>query len=308
MIEVEQLTKKYGDLVAVRDLSFKVEKGKIWGLLGPNAAGKTTTMRILTGYLPATNGKATVSGYDVFEQTNDVKKITGYLPEVVPLYQEMTVIEYLKFVADIKQIPPDKRKTAIEKSIETSGLELVRNRLIRNISRGFRQRVGIAQALIHDPEILILDEPTIGLDPAQIIEIRQLISSLRGERTIMLSTHILAEVTQVCDGVVIISDGELKASGSLEELTSSLTEKDGVVIKIKKRGEELMSLFRSISGVENVSMLDEGIRIEWATDKDIRDVITRYVVDNDLGLIEMRSLGMNIEDLYLKVISGGTEQ
>ncbi|MGD8538421.1 MAG: ABC transporter ATP-binding protein [Candidatus Aminicenantes bacterium] len=308
MIEVEHLTKNFGDLVAVKDLSFKVEKGKIWGLLGPNAAGKTTTMRILTGYLPATQGKATVSGYDVFEQPNEVKKITGYLPEVVPLYQEMTVSEYLKFVADIKQIPLDKKKAAIEKAIETSGLELVRNRLIRNISRGFRQRVGIAQALIHEPQILILDEPTIGLDPAQIIEIRQLISSLRGDRTIMLSTHILAEVTQVCDGVVIISDGELKASGSLEELTSSLAEKDGVVLRLKKTGDEMTSLFKSIPGVENVAWQDDGLRIEWETDKDIRDVITRYIVDKNLGLIEMKSLGMNIEDLYLKVISGGTEQ
>ncbi len=308
MIEVEHLTKKYGDLLAVRDLSFKVEKGKIWGLLGPNAAGKTTTMRILTGYLPATDGKATVSGFDVFEQTNEVKKITGYLPEVVPLYQEMTVFEYLKFVADIKQIAPDKKKEAIERSIETSGLKLVRHRLIGNISRGFKQRVGIAQALIHDPQILILDEPTIGLDPAQIIEIRQLIRSLKGERTIMLSTHILAEVTQVCDGVVIISDGKLKASGSLTELTSSLSERDGVVIRLKKGGEELISLFRSIPGVVDASQQDDGIKIEWGTDKDIRDVITRYVVDNDLGLIEMKSLGMNIEELYLKVISGGTVQ
>ncbi|MGB3863779.1 MAG: ABC transporter ATP-binding protein [Candidatus Aminicenantaceae bacterium] len=308
MIEVEHLTKKFGDLLAVRDLSFRVEKGKIWGLLGPNAAGKTTTMRILTGYLPATDGKATVSGYDVFEQTNDVKKITGYLPEVVPLYTDMTVEEYLKFVADIKQIPPDKKKEAIGRSIEISGLDLVKHRLIRNISRGFKQRVGIAQALIHDPQILILDEPTIGLDPAQIIEIRQLISSLKGEHTIMLSTHILAEVTQICDGVVIISDGQLKASGSLRELTSSMTVRDGIFIRLKKAGDELMSQFSSIPGVENVSRQDDGFKIEWGTDKDIRDVITRYVVDNDLGLIEMKSLGMNIEDLYLKVISGGTEQ
>jgi ABC-2 type transport system ATP-binding protein len=308
MIEVEHLKKKYGDLLAVRDLSFKVEKGTIWGLLGPNAAGKTTTMRILTGYIPATDGKATVAGYDVFEQANEVKKITGYLPEVVPLYTEMTVVEYLKFVADIKQIPPNKKTGAIGRAIEISGLDLVKHRLIRNISRGFKQRVGIAQALIHDPQILILDEPTIGLDPAQIIEIRQLIRSLKGEHTIMLSTHILAEVTQVCDGVVIISDGQLKASGSLEELTSSLAEKDGVVLRLKKTGEELMSLFKSIPGVENVIQQDDGIRIEWGTDKDIRDVITRHVVDNNLGLIEMKSLGMNIEDLYLKAISGSTVQ
>jgi ABC-2 type transport system ATP-binding protein len=214
----------------------------------------------------------------------------------------------LKFVADIKQIPSNKKTEAIGRAIEISGLDTVRQRLIRNISRGVKQRVGIAQALIHDPQILILDEPTIGLDPAQIIEIRQLIRSLKGEHTIMLSTHILAEVTQTCDGVVIISDGRLKASGSLEELTSSLAERDGVIIRLKKEGEELMSLYTSIPGVENVSRQDDGFKIEWGTDKDIRDVITRCVVDKDLGLIEMKSLGMNIEDLYLKAISGGTEQ
>ena len=188
MIEVENLTKKYGDLVAVKNLSFKVEKGKIWGLLGPNAAGKTTTMRILTGYLPATDGKASVADYDVFEKPNDVKKITGYLPENVPLYPEMTVHSYLNFVSEIKQIPAPQRKESVEKAVEISGLETVRRRLIKNISRGFKQRVGIAQALIHNPQVLVLDEPTIGLDPAQIIEIRQLIKSLKGKRTILLST------------------------------------------------------------------------------------------------------------------------
>jgi len=161
MIEVENLTKKYGDLVAVKNLSFKVEKGKIWGLLGPNAAGKTTTMRILTGYLPATDGKASVANYDVFEKPNDAKKITGYLPENVPLYPEMTVHSYLNFVSEIKQIPVAQRKEAVEKAVEISGLESVRRRLIKNISRGFKQRVGIAQALIHDPQVLVLDEPTI---------------------------------------------------------------------------------------------------------------------------------------------------
>lgn len=234
MIEVEHLTKKYGDLVAIKNLSFKVEKGRIWGLLGPNAAGKTTTMRILTGYLPATDGKATVAGYDIFEQPNKVKKITGYLPENVPLYPEMTVYDYLKFVAEIKQIPSSRKKEAVENAVETSGLEPVRGRLIRNISRGFKQRAGIAQALIHDPQILILDEPTIGLDPAQIIEIRQLIKSLKGERTILLSTHILAEVTQTCDGVVIINEGVLMASGLLEDLTASFREKEGVVVRLRK--------------------------------------------------------------------------
>lgn len=307
MIEVENLTKKYGDLVAVKDLSFKVEEGKIWGLLGPNAAGKTTTMRILTGYLPATEGKATVSGLDVFEKPNQVKKIIGYLPETLPLYPEMTVQSFLDFVSEIKQISPAKRKEAVEKSIEVSGLAPVRGRLVRNISRGFRQRVGIAQALIHDPQVLILDEPTIGLDPAQIVEIRQLIKSLKGERTILLSTHILQEVTQTCDGVVIINEGELMASGSLEDLTASFREKDGIIIRVKKEAEEAMRLLREIPEVEKATEQDSEITLEWSKKKDIRDKITKLIVEKDLGLVEMRPLAMSIEDLYLRVISGGVE-
>jgi len=308
MIEVELLTKKYGDLLAIKDLSFKVEKGKIWGLLGPNAAGKTTTMRILTGYLPATDGKATVAGYDVFEQPNDVKKITGYLPETLPIYHEMTVNSFLNFVSEIKQIPSSQRKEAVEKAIDLSGLISVRKRLIKNISRGFKQRVGIAQALIHDPQILILDEPTIGLDPAQIIETRQLIKSLKGERTILLSTHILAEVTQTCDGVVIINEGNLMASGSLEDLTASFKEKEGVTIKLRKGEKETLSLLQKIQGVDKVSRQDDEFKIEWSKGKDLSDKITKLVVDKELGLIEMRPLAMSIEDLYLKVISGGAEQ
>lgn len=308
MIEVEHLTKKYGDLVAVSDLSFKVEKGKIWGLLGPNAAGKTTTMRILTGYLPATDGKANVAGFDVFEQTIEAKRVIGYLPESVPLYPEMTVSAYLSFVAAIKQVPSFKRKQALDKVLKVSGLESVKNRLIKNISRGYKQRVGIAQALIHDPEVLILDEPTIGLDPAQIIEIRQLIKSLKGEHTIMLSTHILAEVTQTCDGVVIINEGKLMASGSLEELTASFREKEGVILKLKKGHEEAASSLKGIPGVEKVSRQDGEFTIEWSQGMDLREAVSRLAVEKGWGLLEMRPMAMNIEDLYLRIVSGGTEQ
>jgi len=304
MIEVEHLTKKYGNLVAVKNLSFKVEKGKIWGLLGPNAAGKTTTMRILTGYLAATEGKAFVAGFDVFEHPNKVKKIIGYLPENLPLYGDMTVYSYLNFVAEIKQIPGSKRKDAVEKAIEISGLETVRARIIKNISRGFKQRVGIAQTLIHEPQVLVLDEPTIGLDPAQIIEIRQLIKSLKGDHTILLSTHILAEVTQTCDGVVIINEGLLMASSSLEELTASFKEKDGIIVQVKKETKKAVSLLKEIPGVENVTEKDNEIKIEWSQKKDLRDDITKLIVAKNLGLIEMRPLLMHIEDLYLKVISG----
>ena len=308
MIEVENLFKKYGELLAVNNLSFNVEKGKIWGLLGPNAAGKTTTMRILTGYLPATDGRASVAGFDVFQQPNELKRSIGYLPETLPLYPEMTVHSFLNFVAEIKQTHSTKRKDAVEKSIETSGLESVRGRLIKNVSRGFKQRVGIAQALIHDPQVLILDEPTIGLDPAQIIEIRKLIKSLKGEHTILLSTHILAEMTQTCDGAVIINEGNLMASGSLEELTASFKEKEGVVIKLRQHGKEIPSLLGKIPGVAKISQDADEFTIEWGKGKDLRDEITKLVVEKELGLIEMRPLAMNIEELYLSAISGGMRQ
>jgi ABC-2 type transport system ATP-binding protein len=311
MIEVQDLTKKYGELTAVRNLSFKVETGKIWGLLGPNAAGKTTTMRILTGYLPATDGKASVAGFDVFEQPNEVKKAIGYLPEVVPLYPEMTVAGYLGFVAAIKQVPASKRKGAVARVLKSAALEDVKGRLIRNISRGYKQRVGIAQAMIHDPLVLILDEPTIGLDPAQIREIRELIKSLRGEHTIMLSTHILPEVTQVCDGAVIISEGRLMASGSLQELTATLREKDrkgGVVIKVRRDVAEAAGLFRQIPGVESASAEADGIRLEWSGSRDLREEVAGLAVTKGLGLLEMRPTALNIEELYMKIVAGGLEQ
>jgi len=307
MIEVRELTKRYGECVAVSDLTFAVEAGRIWGLLGPNAAGKTTTMRILTGYLPATSGRATVAGYDVFDQTDDVKRSIGYLPEIVPLYLDMTVEAYLAFVAEIKQVPKAKRKAAVARVLESAGLKDVRRRLIKNISRGFKQRVGIAQAMIHDPQVLVLDEPTIGLDPAQIMEIRELIRGLRGDHTILLSTHILPEVTQVCDGVVIINQGRLMASGSLDELAASFERTDGVVVRLRRAGAEEAALFRGLPGVEKAEAQGEEIRIEWGRGRDLRDDVARLVLDKGLGLKEMRSVA-GIEDLYMKIVAGGIQQ
>ena len=311
MIEVQDLTKKYGELTAVRSLSFKVEKGRIWGLLGPNAAGKTTTMRILTGYLSATEGKASVAGFDVFEQPNEVKKAIGYLPEVVPLYPEMTVAGYLGFVAEIKQIPAAKRRAALDRVLKSAALEDVKGRLIKNISRGYKQRVGIAQALIHDPQVLILDEPTIGLDPGQIKDIRELIKSLRGEHTIMLSTHILPEVTQVCDGAVIINEGRLMASGSLAELTATLRERDrkgGVVLKVRGDAAEAVRLFRGLPGIESAGAEADEIRLEWSGDRDLREEVAGLAVSKGLGLLEMRPTALNMEELYMKIVSGGLGQ
>ena len=308
MIAVEHLFKSYGDLVAVRDLSFEVGKGQIWGLLGPNAAGKTTTMRVLTGYLPATDGKASVGGFDVFEQPNEVKKILGYLPEILPLYPDQTVTEYLHFVAALKKVASSKIKAAVDRAIKITGLEPVKGRLIRNISRGFKQRVGIAQALVHDPQVLILDEPTIGLDPAQIIEIRSLIKSLRGEHTIILSTHILAEVTQTCDGVVIINEGRLKVSGTLEEVTASVRTRDGVILKVRRGTDAAAAALKALPGVEKVERADGELRVEWKVGLDLREAAARLAVEKDWGLLEMRPMAMTIEDIYLKIVSGGVEQ
>ncbi len=307
MIEVQGLTKRYGELVAVSDLTFKVEPGRIWGLLGPNAAGKTTTMRILTGYLPATSGRATVAGFDVFDQPDAVKRSIGYLPEIVPLYMDMTVSAYLGFVAEIKQVPKAKRKAAVDRVLESAGLRDVARRLVRNISRGFKQRVGIAQAMIHDPKVLILDEPTIGLDPGQIREIRELIRGLRGEHTILLSTHILPEVTQVCDGVVIINQGRLMASGSLADLAASYEKMDGVVLRLRRSGAEEAALFQGVPGVAKAAVEGGEIRVEWGRGRDLRDDVARLALDKGLGLVEMRSLA-GIEDLYMKIVSGGLEQ
>jgi ABC-2 type transport system ATP-binding protein len=308
MIEVRDLTKRYGDLVAVKELSFTVETGRIWGLLGPNAAGKTTTMRILTGYLPATEGRATVAGFDVFNETDAVKKAIGYLPENVPLYTDMTVTGYLEFVAEIKQVPAAKRRDAVARALNAAGLEGVKGRLAKNISRGYKQRVGIAQAMIHDPKVLVLDEPTIGLDPAQIIEIRELIRGLRGEHTILLSTHILAEVTEVCDGAVIINEGRLMASGSLEELTASFKRQDGVTVKVRRGGPEAAELFRGLPGVEKVTADGHELRVEWGPGRDLRDDVARLALDKGLGLQEMRPVAMSVEDLYMRIVSGGLEQ
>jgi ABC-2 type transport system ATP-binding protein len=307
MIEVQGLTKRYGELVAVSELTFKVEPGRIWGLLGPNAAGKTTTMRILTGYLPATSGRATVAGFDVFDQPDAVKRSIGYLPEIVPLYMDMTVSAYLGFVAEIKQVPKAKRNAAVARVVESAGLKDVARRLIKNVSRGYKQRVGIAQALIHDPQVLILDEPTIGLDPAQIREIRELIRGLRGEHTILLSTHILPEVTQVCDGVVIINEGRLMASGSLADLAASYEKMDGVVLRLRRSGAEEAALLRGVPGVVQATVEGGEIRVEWGRGRDLRDDVARLALDKGLGLVEMRSVA-GIEDLYMKIVSGGLEQ
>jgi ABC-2 type transport system ATP-binding protein len=237
MIEVANLSKRYGDLAAVRDVSFSAASGQILGFLGPNGAGKTTTMRIITGFMPATSGTVRVDGFDVFEQSTEVRRRIGYLPENPPLYNDMAVAPYLRFVAKLKGMSRADIPAALDRALETCGLTAVRDRLLGHLSKGFRQRVGLAQALIHDPPVLVLDEPTIGLDPRQIVEIRSLIRTLGGKRTVVLSTHILPEVSQVCDKVVIINDGRIVAEDSLANLTRGRALEEVFIEAIGREGD-----------------------------------------------------------------------
>ncbi len=307
MIEVDRLTKRYGNLKAVDEVSFQVEKGEILGFLGPNGAGKTTTMRILTCFLPATEGTARVAGYDVFEDAMEVKRRIGYLPEHPPLYDEMTVDGYLKFVARIKGVAPEDRKRRLQEVKETVRIEGYGRKLIKHLSKGFKQRVGLAQALIHDPEVLILDEPTVGLDPNQIKEVRELIKSLSGNHTIILSTHILPEVSMTCQRVVIISDGKIVAVDTPENLTRQ--QQGAAHIYMEARGSDVavQRHLQQIEGVLSVVSrpLGEGevssFRIETELKQDVRGRIARSVVEGGFELLEFRSLQLSLEEVFTQL-------
>ena len=307
MIEVDRLTKRYGNLKAVDEVSFQVEKGEILGFLGPNGAGKTTTMRILTCFLPATEGTARVAGYDVFEDAMEVKRRIGYLPEHPPLYDEMTVDGYLNFVARIKGVAPEDRKRRLQEVKETVRIEGYGRKLIKHLSKGFKQRVGLAQALIHDPEVLILDEPTVGLDPNQIKEVRELIKSLSGNHTIILSTHILPEVSMTCQRVVIISDGKIVAVDTPENLTRQ--QQGAAHIYMEARGSDVavQRHLQQIEGVLSVVSrpLGEGevssFRIETELKQDVRGRIARSVVEGGFELLEFRSLQLSLEEVFTQL-------
>ncbi len=307
MIEVDRLTKRYGNLKAVDEVSFQVEKGEILGFLGPNGAGKTTTMRILTCFLPATEGTARVAGYDVFEDAMEVKRRIGYLPEHPPLYDEMTVDGYLKFVARIKAVAPEDRKRRLQEVKETVRIEGYGRKLIKHLSKGFKQRVGLAQALIHDPEVLILDEPTVGLDPNQIKEVRELIKSLSGNHTIILSTHILPEVSMTCQRVVIISDGKIVAVDTPENLTRQ--QQGAAHIYMEARGSDVavQRHLQQIEGVLSVVSrpLGEGevssFRIETELKQDVRGRIARSVIEGGFELLEFRSLQLSLEEVFTQL-------
>ncbi len=300
MIEVSNLTKYYGDFAAIEDLNFHVEKGEVLGFLGPNGAGKTTSMRILTGFMPPSDGTAKIAGYDVFAQSLEARRHIGYLPETVPLYPEMTVYAYLDFVAKLRGV--DDRDDRIWDVMDTCWLEDRADQLIGQLSKGYRQRVGLAQALIHNPDVLILDEPTIGLDPKQIIEVRGLIKELGKEHTVILSTHILPEVSQICNRVIIINKGHLIAVDSPERLSARAEGAERVLLKLQQPAEETPTLLGTIGGVASVEPTgDNGFEITCDGAADCRPEIAATAVQNGWGLLEMRSIGASLEDVFLQL-------
>lgn len=311
MIKVEGLTKRYARTVAVDNISFEVEKGQIVGFLGPNGAGKTTTMRVLTCFLPPTSGHATVAGFDVLENPMEVKKRIGYLPETPPLYPEMEVVEYLKFVGRLKGIASRELMPRVEDVMKRCAVTDVRTRLISKLSKGYRQRVGLAQAIIHNPDVLILDEPTSGLDPKQIIETRELITSLAGDHTIILSTHILSEVEHSCERVIIISKGKLAAIDSVANLTNRLRGSEAVSLELDAAGgrpnpSEVQQRLETVSGVSRVMMKDSRngrlvFEIESLQGRQIRSDLARTVVNAGWNLNELKSIGLSLEDIFLQL-------
>jgi ABC-2 type transport system ATP-binding protein len=310
MIEVDHLSKFYGSVPAIQDVSFQVEKGEIVGFLGPNGAGKTTTMRVLTCFHPPSAGSARVAGFDVFQNSLEVRRRVGYLPESVPLYTDQTVQSYLNFVAEVRGLDKPERKTHVGRAMEECGLGEVNGKIIGRLSKGYRQRVGIAQALVHRPEVLILDEPTIGLDPKQITEIRQLIRSLAGDRTVIISTHILPEVSMICGRALIINQGRVVAADTPENLTTRLQKGLRVHMQVeaadshevrdalaKVRGVSRVELERPITPTASAFMVESGERTE------IRSELARMVVERGWGLLELHSVEMSLEDIFLQLVT-----
>ncbi|MEM8614904.1 MAG: ABC transporter ATP-binding protein [Cyanobacteria bacterium P01_H01_bin.105] len=309
MIEVEQLSKAYGSTIAISDVSFKVEPGEILGFLGPNGAGKTTTMRILAGYLPATSGTARIADHEVHSDSMAVRQNIGYLPETPPLYPDMTVEAFLYFVARIKGVPIGDRSKQVTSAIERCNLSEKKRVLIRKLSKGFRQRVGIAQAIVHDPPVIILDEPTVGLDPKQIIDVRNLIKSLAGQHTIILSTHILPEVSMTCDRITIINSGHIVATDTPENLTARLAGQLGYAIEIAGDPEQARTMLQKLHQVESVkSLSDEGLpenhhrfQVMAATEQDPGSAISWAIVNANLGLYELSRNRVSLEDVFINL-------
>ena len=300
MIRVSGLTKDYGTRRAVDKLTFEAEQGEILGFLGPNGAGKTTTMRILSGYMPPTEGQATVAGYDVVSESIEVRRRVGYLPETVPLYNDMTVFDYLKFMADLRHLP--NAKEHIDDTLEIVGMVDRSEGYIGNLSKGMRQRIGLAQALLHKPEVLILDEPTIGLDPSQMVEIRKVIREIGKERTVFLSTHILSEAQQICDRVLIINKGKIVAEDTPANLQASLIGSERGMLRVRGEADDLIKVVKKIKGVTKVQSKEEGVlEYHFAPGQDVRAEVARVTIKAKFDLLEMRPIGMSLEDIFLQL-------
>jgi ABC-2 type transport system ATP-binding protein len=313
VIEVQHLTKRYGRVTAVDDVSFKVERGEILGFLGPNGAGKTTTMRVITGYMPATEGRVVVAGFDVFQQPVEAKRRTGYLPETPPLYPEMTVREYLTFVAKIKGVAPSEVTTRVKAVMDRTRIADMATRHCGKLSKGYRQRVGLAQAILHNPDVLVLDEPTAGLDPKQIIETRELIKELAGTHTIILSTHILPEVAQTCQRVVIINKGRVVAVDTPANLTARLRGSETMYVQLDAGAADAAPALERVPGVTRVTVSDrrDGItsyEVESVQGRDVRRDLARAVVTNNWGLLELRPMRMSLEDIFLSLTTEETPE
>lgn len=309
MIEVKHLVKKYGDYLAVDDLDFKLEPGRIYGFLGPNGAGKSTTMNIMTGYLGATEGEVLIGGHDILKEPEKAKKHIGYLPELPPLYMDMTVLEYLEFAAELKGISKENRESGIEEVMKLTKLLDVQNRLIRNLSKGYRQRVGLAQAILGFPDIIILDEPTVGLDPKQIIEIRELIRNLSENHTVILSSHILAEVREVCDYILIISKGRLVASDTPDNLEHLMNGSESIEIETKAHPDTVREVLKPVNGIESVHT-ESGkaettyAKIEVKTGADIREEIFLAFADKKIPLLMMKTAKISLEEVFMELTQG----
>lgn len=310
MIEVKNLVKKYGEHMAVKDLSFNIEKGKIYGFLGPNGAGKSTTMNIITGYLAATDGQVIVNGHDIYEEPEEAKRCIGYLPEIPPLYPEMTPREYLEFAADLKGVGKKEREEQFKEIAKLTGIEDVMDRLIKNLSKGYRQRVGLAQAILGYPEVIILDEPTVGLDPKQIVEIRDVIKGLSKKHTVILSTHIMQEVSAVCDEVIIIAHGELVAQDTPNNLGKHVSGSNTVEISVKAPDYKVRAILNKLNGVTKFEIHndteDECSRalVSTGAEKDLREEIFYAFANAKCPIVAMQYSNTSLEDVFIKVTSG----
>ncbi len=302
MIEVENLTRYYGSRRAINNISFQIEKGEVVGFLGPNGAGKSTTMNIISCILPASSGSAKIKGFDTFEQSLEIRKIIGYLPETPPLYPDMIVRDYLKFAAGVRGVDARNISPSIDRVIEKCSLKDVGHRIIGRLSKGYQQRVGLAQAMVHNPEILILDEPTIGLDPIQIIEIRKLIQELAAEHTIILSSHILPEITQICKRVIIINEGEIAAVDSLEGLTATLRKSERLSLTVRNPEGNVLEKLNGLEQVVSAVTGEENqFLIECILRSNLQDEIARLALENNWGIVELKPVSMTLEDIFLKL-------